>query len=261
VIRRLTVTVALLGAGWALAACGSGGQVASVTIAHAALTPPAATGSTHAAGAIAKPPTRRQALAFARAVNLTAADVPGFEASSKSEHEHETPAEKRLESELKRCAGAPSSKGQLAEVSSKEFGREDKDAIQSVHSSVSVQQTAALAAKELAAVRSARGRECLKRYVDLLFKSQKYEGASVSPVSISPGSPSAPGTTGSFAWRIKTAVTFRGARIPFSMDFVGFVYGPAEVTLFSFGLPEPLPAAMEERLFALLVKRAKAHGV
>jgi hypothetical protein len=130
-----------------------------------------------------------------------------------------------------------------------------------VHSGVSVERTAALAAKELASVRSVRGRECLRHYVNLLFKSQKYHGASVAPVSIAAGSPLAPGTAGSFAWRIETALTLRGVRIPFSMDFVGFVYGPAEVTLFSFGLPKPLPGAMEERLFALLVARAKAHGV
>jgi hypothetical protein len=259
-IRRLVVTLVLLGAGWSLAACGSGGS-AAVAVAHATGAPPSATGVTHAAGATDEPPTKRQALAFARAVNLTPADVPGFRASSMHEHERETPAEKRLEGELMHCTGAPSSKDQLAQVSSKEFGRGGKGLVQSVYSGVSVEQTPSLAAKELAAVRSARGRECLSRYVDLLFKSKQYRGARVSPVSIASGSPSAPGTTGSFAWRIKSAITFRGIRIPFSMDFVGFVYGPAEVMLFSFGIPEPLPAAMEERLFALLVDRAKAHHI
>jgi hypothetical protein len=261
VIRRLAVTVALLGAGGALTACGSGGQAASATIARSAVTPPSASGAAHASATIAKPPTKSEALAFARAVSLTAADVPGFKASAKNAHERETPAEKRLEGELKRCAGSPSSQGQLAEVKSEEFGRETESAFQGVRSGVSVEQTPARAAQELATIRSARGRACMARYVDQLLKGQKFEGASVSPVSISSGSPSAPGTTGSFAWRIKTTVTYRGVRIPFSMDFVGFVYGPAEVMLFSFGMPQPLPAAMEERLFALLVERAKAHEV
>jgi hypothetical protein len=260
VLRRLAATVVLLSAGWSLAACGGGGQAASATVARGAATTPTTSGA-HVFGAIAKALTKRQALVFARAVNLTAADVPGFKASSKHEHEHETPAEKRLEGELTRCAGAPSSKDQLAEASSEEFGREDQSAVQSVRSSVSVVRTAALAATELAAIRSARGRACLSRYVDLLFKSQKYSGASVGPVSIAPGSPSAPGTTGGFAWRIQTAITFRGVRIPFFMDIAGFVYGPAEVTLFSFGMPAPPPAALEERLFALLVQRAKAHSL
>ena len=219
------MTVALLGAGGALTACGSGGQAASVTVARAAVKPPIVTGAARASGAVAASLTRRQALLFARAVNLTAADVPGFKVSSKSEHEHEAPVEKQLEGELTRCAGASSSKEQLAEASSQEFGREDEGAVQSVRSSVAVEQTAALAVKELAAIRSARARSCFSHYVDLLFESQRYRGASVAPISISSGSPSAPGTAGSFAWRIKTAVTFRGVRIPFSMDIVGFVYG------------------------------------
>jgi hypothetical protein len=257
VIRRLTITVVVLGAGWSLAACGSGGHTTTAPVTRATAATSVTPGAARASGATAKPPTRLQALAFARAVNLTAADVPGFKTSSKKEHE--TPAEKRLEGELMRCAGAPSSKGQLVQMNSKEFGREDQGAVQSLYSGVSVEQTAAVAAEELAAVRSARGRGCLSHYVDRLFKSQRYRGASVSPVSISSGSPSAPGTTGTFAWRIKIAITARGIRIPFLMDFAGFVYGPAEVTLFSFGLPQPLPAAMEERLFALLVERAKTH--
>jgi hypothetical protein len=261
VIRRLATTVLLVSAGSSLAACGSGGQAASATVTRAAATASVATGYAHAPGAAAKPLTKRQAVALAGAVNLTAADVPGFKVASPREHEHETPAEKRLERELLRCVGASSPNDQLAEVSSEEFGREDKGAEQKLQSSVSVERTAALAAKELATIRSARSRDCLSHYVDLLFKGEKYHGASLSPVSISSGSPSARGTTGSFAWRIKSAITLRGVRIPFSMDFVGFVYGSAEVTLFTFGLPEPLPAAMEERLFALLVERAEAHSV
>jgi hypothetical protein len=258
-MRRPAVTVLLLGACCSLAACGSGGRAASATVARATVTTPIATGAAQASGAVAKSLAKRQAIAFAHAVNLTATDVPGFKAAAK--HEHETPAEKRLEGELARCAGAPSPRDQLAEVNSKEFGREAQGVVQSVHSGVSVERTPAQAAKELASVRSARGRRCLLRYIDLLFKSHRHGGVRVSPVSISSGSPSAPGTAGSFAWRIKTAITSRGVRIPFSVDLAGFVYGPAEVTLSSFGLPEPLPAAMEEHLFALLLERAKAHAV
>ena len=129
-----------------------------------------------------------------------------------------------------------------------------------MQSGVTIEQTPALAAKELAAVRSERGRACISHYVTLLFKGQKYEGASVGPVSVSSGSPPAPGTTGSFGLRITTTITLHHIKIPFYMDFLGFVYGPAEVMLRSFSLPEPFPAATEERLFSLLLTRAKTHG-
>jgi hypothetical protein len=45
------------------------------------------------------------------------------------------------------------------------------------------------------------------------------------------------------------------------MDILGFVYGPTEVSLLSFGVPEPFPAATEQHLFSLLLQRAKAHGI
>ena len=44
----------------------------------------------------------------------------------------------------------------------------------------------------------------------------------------------------------------------FYMDILGFVYGPARVTLFSSGALQPFPAAAEQRLFSLLLGRAKA---
>jgi hypothetical protein len=40
---------------------------------------------------------------------------------------------------------------------------------------------------------------------------------------------------------------------------LGFVDGPAQVTLFSSGVLRPFPAAVQERLFSLLLVRAKAH--
>jgi hypothetical protein len=193
-------------------------------------------------------------------VNLRSADVPGFKVSSEHGHEHETAGEKRLERKMLRCAGEAGRNRQLTEVSSKEFEHEDRSGVQSVQSGVIVEQTWALAVKDLAAVRSERGRECFSRYLNLLFKDQKYKGVSIGPVSISQGSPPAPGTTGSFGWRITATITVHRVRVPFYADILGFVYGPAEVMLLSFGLSEPLPAATEQRLFLLLLTRAKMHG-
>lgn len=80
-------------------------------------------------------------------------------------------------------------------------------------------------------------------------------------VSISLGVPPSFGTTGSFAWRIAVTFSVRSIRLPFYLDVLGFVYGPAQVMLFSSGFPVPFPAAGQEHLFSLLVARAKAQGV
>ena len=257
-MRRMIVILPLLAIGL-LVGCGSSSHAPTTTVAPAAATTRANAAAAAKTSATQRLFTKTQAIAFAHAVNLRARDVPGFKVSSEHK-ERETPAEKRSGAELTRCAGGVGSSHQVAEASSKEFEREGNNSAQNVQSGVTVEQTPALAAKELAAIRSARGRTCLSHYVTLLFRGQKYEGASVGPVSISSGSPHAPGTTGGFALRITATITLHHIKIPFYMDFLGFVYGPAEVTLFSFSLPEPFPAATEERLFSLLLTRAKTHG-
>lgn len=255
---RIAVILALLATGALLGACGSSVQSTATTAVHRA----APTGA-HAGAS--RPPTRAQALAFARAVNLTAADVPGLKASKARAHQHETAAEKELERELMHCTGASSNSGKgLAEVSSQDFKFEHGIVDLSVNSEVSVSgnsQTPALTAKELGAIRGNHIRACLSHYLNLLFKGQKYQGATISPVSILQGTPPAPGASGSFGWRITVTITVHGIRIPFYLDILGFGYGRAEVSLLSSGVLHPFPAAIQQRLFMLLLTRAKTHSL
>ncbi len=92
-----------------------------------------------------KAPAAQRALAFARAVNLTPADVPGFTPTAK--HQHDSPREKALERQMLRCAGAAGPAKAIAEEGSKDF--ELKHAILdfSVSSEVSVQPDTARAEK------------------------------------------------------------------------------------------------------------------
>lgn len=273
VVRRPAVFLTLIATAGLLAACGSSSHSTAATVGHTtagARTPPA-TGTTTG---VVRPPTKAQAIAFARAVNLTAADVPGFRATSthEHEHEHETAAEKRLEHELLRCTGGVlNSRNGLAEVSSKDFKLEHDGLGFSVSSQVAVAQTSALAAKELAAIHGVHVRGCLPHYLNLLlkdqllkeFKEQKLPQTAVGPTSISilQGTPPAPGAAGSFGWRITATITVRNIRLPIYIYILGFVYGPAEVSLVSYGTLKPFPAAGQEHLYWLLLKRAKAHSV
>ena len=264
-VRRLAVcSVLLVGL---LAACGSN-HPAATTAARAART-----GARPARGAGAPAGaehlrTKGQALAVARAVNLRARDLPPVFRVAPPEHEHNTAAEKRLEREMLRCAGARSAQeeraGELAEAGSPEFKLEHDGLADSVSSSVSVARTAATTARELAAIRSAHARGCISRYLDRLFKGRTFSGAHASPFTIAAGTPPAPGATGSFGWQISTTIstTVNAHRIaiPIYLDILGFVYGQTQVTLMSSGVVEPFPAATQERLFSLLLARAKAHG-
>jgi hypothetical protein len=157
-----------------------------------------------------------------------------------------------------RCAGSLRSGSTLASASSKDFELRRGILAVTVSSEVIVAQTPALAAAGLAAIRSAHVRGCFSRFLGLLLKGQHYGEARVGRVSIESGTPPAPGTTGGFGWRVTASLTTHGIRIPFYMDILGFVYGPARVTLFSSGALRPFPAEVEQRLFSLLLGRAKA---
>jgi hypothetical protein len=242
-----------------LGACGGGARSRASTTA-ARTGPSAATGATGASPPTAGPSARarREAIALARAINLRPLDLPGFRANTR--HEHETATEKRLEHELLHCVGGRGAEAQIAEVSSDEFERRTGMRAEGVQSGVTVQRTPALAASELEAIRGPHVRACLTHYLDLLLAGRRTGRRGSTPVSIFQGTPPAAGATGSFAFRIHTSILARGTAIPIYFDILGFVVGPVQVTLFSDGVPRPFPAASEEKLFSLLLSRAKTHA-
>lgn len=262
VLRRLAAIPVLLATGAMLGGCGGHGSTSTVTVTKGA----AGTTSTRASGAHAKHAgaapsrTNAQALAFARAVNLRAADVPGFATSHQSEHHRESSSEKRLSQELHKCVGSPGEADTLVEASSGEFERKGGLLSQSVSSQVTVDQSPALAKAELARFADPRLRACLARYFSALLTGLTLHGTRVSGVSTRYGSPPAPGTSGSFGLRVTAKLDFHSVQIPFYLDYLGFVHGSAAVSLRSIGTPVPFPASEEERLFSLLVERAEKHG-
>jgi hypothetical protein len=52
-----------------------------------------------------------------------------------------------------------------------------------------------------------------------------------------------------------------GVAAPFHVDILGFVCGPAEVSLFTGSFPTRFSAPRKGRLLSLLLTRAKAHAV
>jgi hypothetical protein len=256
--RRGVLIAGLLGAA-ILAGCGKGVRPGASGASPPTASGPAQTATapkTGSGGARALTPARRRA--FADAVNLTAADVPGFSPSS-SAAKRETPAEKRLEAELLHCVGGLGSPQGGGERSSHEFKRRGSALDQSVGSAVSFAATPALAAEELGVMRSARVRACFTRYLKRLFGSSSFGGGAVKRVTIAQGNPPAPGSSGGFGWRITALVDVRGIGVPFYLDILGFVYREAEVSLMSSSVLVPFPAQAQEQLFRVLLGRATTH--
>ncbi|HWF33036.1 MAG TPA: hypothetical protein VG188_10810 [Solirubrobacteraceae bacterium] len=271
-MRRTTVLLLLVLAGTLLASCGKGSLTSTVVQRTSASTSPSSTttGTTPAPGTTSPSPgttpapSHESAVAFARAVNLTSDDVPGFTPSEK--HSSSSAHQKRLERAMLRCAGIGAGTGDIAgtgkgvlEESSKDFELKRQILDFSVSSEVSVQASAAQALRGLKAIRSPHVRGCFSHYLSLIFKEEQVKGAKAGPVTIQAGTPPAPGTSGGFGWRVTATFNVRGLKLPVYLDFLGFVDGPAEVTLTSSGLLRPFPASVQQHLFALLLGRAKAH--
>jgi hypothetical protein len=259
-MRRAAILLALVLPCALLSACGKGAYTGAAS-------PTATTGATAPHGAVphGRSPTRARALIFAHAVNLTAADVPGFTPSHKPEHESAT--ERRLQQQLRNCGGATGAHAQrrtpgaLAEASSPHFELKRGILALSVSSEVSVAHTSAEADAALSAIRSPRVRSCFSRYLSSLLKSQHFPGATVVGVSITSGTPPAPGTTGGFGWRVTATLAIRTIHISFYFDILGFIDGPSQVTLTSSGTVRPFPARAQEQLYSELLTRARAHSL
>ncbi|MHB8234704.1 MAG: hypothetical protein ACYDHT_08640 [Solirubrobacteraceae bacterium] len=241
----------LLAATTTLAACGKGQGITKTVTVQAPATSRGA-GKSGRAG-----PAKARVRAVAQAINLRPADLPGFHAEPKEKGSSRDG--QRFGRAMQQCEGASAQAHPVAEVSSPSFKRNASIAEQSISSSVAVAQTATLAAQELSLLGSAHTRSCLGDAIHLLLPANR--GATIGPVKIAHGNPPSSGTAGSFGLRVSSSITVRTVRIPFYMDILGFVYKSTEVTLVSFGLPVPLPAATEQQLYTLLLQRAKAHGI
>jgi hypothetical protein len=247
-MHRIAALLAFLATAAALTACS--GKAPTDTGASA--------GSAHAASAPAQSqPSAHAATAYALAVNLRRSDLPGFKVAA--EDKHRTSSEGALERKLFECVSGGHSQPALAEQATREYQRKVGVFEVGVSSGVNVAQSAAAADRELAKLRSSRTHGCLQDYLDAVLKGPAFEKAPVQGVSISQGVPPSFGTTGSFAWRIKASFDLHRVQIPFYVDVLGFVYGSARVTLISSGLPLPFPAGDQERLFGVLLSRAKTH--
>jgi len=248
----MATTLLLLAASLLVAACGKSAQLPSKPSAHAK----AEHKSAPAHGARAT--TKAQAIALAKALNLRASDLPGFHLDTEREGAG-SHSEKALERKARACMGAKEV-APLGEAGSHTFERKAQIFSVSVSSSVEIANTPAQAQAELELIRSSRARGCLKEFVGKLLALQSKDGTSIKIVSIAKGDPPAPGTSGSFGWRITAKASLHGVQLPFYFDLLGFGYGQALVSVFSFGLPVPFPPKAESELFSLLIERAKTGG-
>lgn len=212
--------------------------------------------------------TRAQVVAYARNVNLRAADAPGMTARSV---EREVNAAAR-EAELGRCIGIPTRRRDVVRIASPSLRRQAFRAISSVAADLNDRANpASLAAedtRDIAAAVSQHGVACQERYFQ-----REYTRPGVSRVEVATLPNPLSGIYGGvgFRFRVTVAGTHVGevmvgtpkTRKPIPVVVYADVFllavGSAGIELEADGIAEPFPQETERRLISLLYRRAEAH--
>jgi hypothetical protein len=258
-ISRLPIGLALAcAAGGLLSGCG-GGQSAGST--SAALRSGSAgaglaerTSLNRSPGALH--PTKAEALAFAGAVNLTAADVPEGRISKK---ERRSASGGRHESE--HCVGAQLSQRKLADVASPTLLRGHELETERIGSDVTVATSVGAADRLLATLGRGDVRHCLAQLGTQSLRRTPIANAHWGPVAVYALPVQAPGSNGRVGLRIALTVNFPASEVtvPGYVDVLVFAWGSADITLTATSLTQPVAASVESQLLATLLARARSH--
>jgi hypothetical protein len=212
--------------------------------------------TTAAGGSISK----AQATAYAHEVNLAAADVPGAVVRAT---ERESGAPSKAAVEFARCSGGVDPQRRVANIISPSFRLRAAGVSMGVKSSVEVMPTAALAADNYAAIRSARGHACLARQLTLALQKTATGPASFGHATVT--SLRNPLSTGQESFGVRVTMTLiatvRGKqiRLPVYLDVFDVLAGPAEVNMTATASAHPTPTTTERPLLSLLYSRAQTH--
>jgi hypothetical protein len=210
------------------------------------------------ADAAARTITRSQAPAAAAAISLRLSDLAGFTGQLNPV----TAQERQQGDQLAACDGGVPESGALALGQSSDFSPKTDPSSLTVSSSTEILASAALVAKDLAAVESQHGLACLGNELKAALSSSLPKGTTVSLQGTRLPSV-ASGADGSFALRFAATLGVKQGsktvKVTVNSDAIGFTYGQAEVELnvIATGGAEP-SASLERRLAALLVARAKS---
>ncbi len=251
--RTLLAALAALGLG-AASGCGASGRGSAT----------GAQGAVHTAPPSV--PARARALAYARAVNLRAGDVPGAIAGEVQEPGfvvgpgHEGPVrEGPFDAWIERCDGGVTIAGSRKVVgySSLHLTRglqatQPGASVEGARSVVFVFGTPAAARRELSVLTSARARACLQRDGDATAGAGRETGLEISRLR----TPHAAGVYG-LAW----SATPRSYRRPARRyrDLLAFTAGRTLVVLHATAEPRPFQAGLEAHLLGLLRRRAETQ--
>ena len=199
--------------------------------------------------------TRSEAGAVANAISVRESDVPSLNEQSNPI----TTQERELSSQLTRCIGGVPESRAYADTQSPSFENSGSSSL-TVSSSTEILPTAALVAKDFAAVTGPKGLPCLEGQIRGQLDSSVPQGemlhisAARLPAVVS-------GSDGAFTFRFTVLITAQQGggtvNVPLYYDVIGLAYGQAEIGLDVLTTHAKPSASLERRLAARLLARAR----
>lgn len=239
----------------ALVGCGgsSGSSAGSGSSAAASTAPPSPSPSP-----AAPPLTKAQAVAAAKAINLTAADVgAGYTGSPSST----SPAEDKDSAAFAACVGSTLPSAAVADVSSLDFSKGSGLQTRQVSSDVTVVATAAEAKADLAAFQSQKATTCLTTFITKTLAGAAGPNVTFGPPVVTRIDTPAPGADGSFGYDVKATAKASGVEISFDVVLQAFLMKRCEVDLTVLSVGPPFPADERSALLSKLVAHATTAAV
>ena len=194
--------------------------------------------------------------AIVRAINLRAADVPGFTPQSGSTAAA-LPFGAQINATCSGLAGV-SKHSRAAHASSPLFLRSSGLQGEYAQSDVAIEHSHRIVTHDLSVARSKHTRVCMKQILQGLTIPEQGTTLTITGVRVTALHPTVAGADGSFGIRVKAAIEGFLVRIPISVDVLGFAVGRDEITLTTGGVERTFPSSTQEQLARLLVSRALA---
>jgi hypothetical protein len=195
-------------------------------------------------------------LAIARAVNLRAADLPGFTSQSAGNN-GANPFGAQINST---CSGLVSGARhrRTAHAGSPLFMTTSGLRSEQVQSAVEIERSRRVVRHDLAVGRSKHTRVCIASVLKTLKFNEQGTQVTLTNVRVTPLRVAVSGATGSFGLRVHAAVSALSISIPLNIDMIGIAVGRDEISLLAEGTERRFPRKTEQRLTQLLVSRALA---
>lgn len=210
-----------------------------------------ACGDSSGSSAASEVPSAAEARAAADAINLRAADLPGFEVAPA---EAEDPAARDADDPLLQCIGAGLDDG-IVETVSPTFSQGQFPSAQ-VFSSVDVYADPARAAADITAYQGDKAVQCIGDFFKKSIAAGAPPGAAFDDPQVSRDTPAAPGTDASVEFQIVTALNLNGRKVPVTGRLLTYAKGHTQVALTVVQSGQAAPEVQTENIFQELVNRS-----